>query len=139
MTVEKLHSNSKTFCEAKDVVVIDAKEGYDLREANADVIKDEIIDYLTNKIQKNEELEGKIDIISSKLDNLLNKGTINKEEILEFQNIIEELFVSIENTEFINIPDLKVVLNYYLDFNKKLGREPNDVGKRIIEWVKKNK
>ena len=69
----------KDFQEAKDVVVIDKNEWYDLREAIACEIEDDIKKIIIEKAKKLEYMDAIMDELGKRMDTL-NEGTSRKDK-----------------------------------------------------------
>lgn len=130
MTLEKIIWYKK-FQTAKDIVIIDKNEWYDMREWIAEEIATDINNWIKKELIRTKKLEN----LLYKMNKLNKKDYLTENDNEELLNILEELFNTNENTEWIKTNWMKELFKMYVKKCKDIGRAPK---KEIVEWVKNN-
>ena len=135
MVIEKLIWGN-TFCNAKDIIIIDKNEWYDLREWIAWEIISDINVTLSKKLKNQYILMNQQQELTKRVSELYKKEHLTKSEIIELLNIIEELYIITEKINNFDHNKIKKIFSFYESMTKELWRQPNETWKKIIKWLK---
>ena len=132
IVLEKI-TGANSFYKSNDVEIIDPKEWYDIREGVATEI---IWDVNLSLVQELKNIKTQIkaaERLNNQLKSIWGKSNWEKEKIL---TEIEDFFKSVNEKRIKESKSMQEFIETYININKKIGREPNNVWKKIIEEYK---